>query len=191
MHWPLIPSNPQYFDREFEHNVIPNQQAINWRMSRLKHLGPELTGSVLDLGCGLGLLAGFTQDTYVGVDWSKVAIQYATSHFPHGKFIQADILEFVSSVEDASFDTVVLSEVLEHFHEGDRSTLLAATKRITRCKVIITVPHNSPDPTHVNPQWKCQDVERLIGPAEIMNIRGHWMAIWERGGRSTKPGKKP
>jgi 2-polyprenyl-3-methyl-5-hydroxy-6-metoxy-1,4-benzoquinol methylase len=188
MRWPLLPNTPQYYDRVFQHDVIGNPRALGWIENHLKHVRPELSGSILDLGCGLGLLASSAKDVYLGVDFSQVAIEYAASHHSNGEFIKADILDFVSDVDDDGFDTVVLAEVLEHFHEDDRSTLLSEAKRIANCKVVVTLPMDSPDPTHVKPQWKREEVEQLVGPVEVRDIRGHWLAIWDKQGRSSKLG---
>lgn len=190
MRWPLLPNTPQYYDRVFKHDVIGNLRAMGWIENHLKHVRPELVGSILDLGCGLGLLASSAKDRYVGVDFSEVAIEYAASHHSNGNFIKDDIMDFVSNVDNDEFDTVVLAEVLEHFYEDDRGTLLAEAKRIAGCKVIITLPMNSPDPTHVKPQWKRDEVMQLVGPVEVKNIRGHWLAVWEKGGRSNELGKE-
>jgi ubiquinone/menaquinone biosynthesis C-methylase UbiE len=190
MRWPLLPNTPQYYDRVFKHDVIGNQRALGWIENHLKHVRPELIGSILDLGCGLGLLASSAKDRYVGVDFSEVGIEYANTHFSNGEFIHADILQFTQSIKDDEFDTVVLAEVLEHFHEDDRSALLAEAKRIAGCKVVITLPMDSPDPTHVKPQWKHNEVEQLVGPVEVRDIRGHWLAVWKKEGRGNKLGKK-
>lgn len=190
MRWPLLPNVPQYYDRVFKHDVIGNLRAMGWIENHLKHVRPELIGSILDLGCGLGLLASSAKDRYVGVDFSEVAIEYAASHHSNGEFIKADIMEFTSDITDDEFDTVVLAEVLEHFHEDDRGVLLSEAKRIAGCRVIITLPMNSPDPTHVKPQWKRDEVAQLVGPAEVKDIRGHWLAVWKKENRSSELGSK-
>lgn len=190
MRWPLLPNTPQYYDRVFKHDVIGNLRALGWIENHLKHVRPRIVGSILDLGCGLGLLASSAKDRYVGVDFSGVAIEYANTHFSNGKFILDDITKFTLDVKDDEFDTVVLAEVLEHFYEDDRGALLAEAKRIAGCKVIVTLPMDSPDPTHVKPRWKHDEVAQLVGPSEITDIRGHWLAVWKKEGRSSKPGGK-
>ncbi len=71
-------------------------------------------GSVLDAGCGEGLLAGRLgpagYSRYLGLDISREAIDLATRHgFPDATFVQGDVRTYQP---ETRFDTVVLNEVL-------------------------------------------------------------------------------
>lgn len=73
--------------------------------------------SVLDVGCGNGALAYDLADKQgarvTGIDMNEVQIQFARQHFNHPQitYLVGDALQKLPS---GSFDTVVLSNVLEH-----------------------------------------------------------------------------
>lgn len=76
---------------------------------------PTAEASILDIGCGEGLLLEYLNNTYkpgyVGMDISKEAIAKALTRRPDNKFI-------VSSVSDhlptRNYDVIVFSEVLNY-----------------------------------------------------------------------------
>lgn len=76
-------------------------------------------GKVLDVGCGIGygskVLADNTEmESYLGVDVSQEAIEYAQSRFKRDNvsFMNKNALEL--DIEQNSIDTVISFEVLEH-----------------------------------------------------------------------------
>ena len=178
--------NIGYFDMMYAMRIIGDARQMHWIERRLVHITPRLRGSVLDLGSGLGLLADRTKEKYLGVDFSKIAIKYARENTknPLAKFVLTDLFKFVKAAGDDSWDTVVLGEVLEHFEPDPRAALLAEAKRIAKMRVVISVPENSPNPSHVQHIWKRDQVEALIGIAEIVRTRGHYYAVWEKDGRA-------
>jgi len=120
---------------------------------RYKLIARHCKGEVLDIGCGIGELGRYLTSTgnlgYVGLDTSgKVHI--------HGSVYQLPI-------RSDSFDTVVLSEILEHL-ENPKEALSEAV-RISKRRVVISVPnpwslnqltsvffrkHNLLEPNHIN-----------------------------------------
>lgn len=182
-----------YYDQVYSKQIIGVPRAMtlinHWADRALRHIDG---GSVLDLGCGLGVLADKIKDAeYTGVDFCKVAIGYAKKHCrnKHAKFVLADILKFAREIEDGSFDTVVLSEVLEHLEHPE--DIVREAKRIARIQIIVDVPMASPNPAHVKHIWSVADLQRLFGPLAIVeDIRGFWLAVWKKNGRSTVFQKK-
>lgn len=180
--------NKEYFDTAYESRVIGNQRELNWIHRRHVHIAKRLVGTVLDLGCGLGLLADRTEEQYLGIDFSEVAIAYARANTenPKAEFMIGELFEFVASVADNAWQTVVLGEVLEHFQPDPRGALLAEAKRIAANRVVLSVPENSPDPSHVQHKWNMAQVKALVGPAEIAHTRGHYYAVWAKDGRAAQ-----
>jgi SAM-dependent methyltransferase len=73
---------------------------------------------VLDIGCGPGQFAEFILGavpgvSYVGVDFSAVAVDLARARVQAATFIQADLMNDKGIIE-LEYDIVVALEVLEH-----------------------------------------------------------------------------
>jgi 2-polyprenyl-3-methyl-5-hydroxy-6-metoxy-1,4-benzoquinol methylase len=98
--------------------------------------------SVLDVGCGIGLLARFvTQCDYTGIDVSQVAIEKATRardcRMPWEiRFVRADAEEWVLP-HGHLFDGVVLNEVL--YYLSDPKAALFKYCRLLRPNGILAV----------------------------------------------------
>jgi SAM-dependent methyltransferase len=105
-----------------------------------RHVGAN--DDCLDLGCGDGGTAGVYlaehSKSYVGVDVSETAIKLAKERgFEAVRINDASVLPF----ENASFDVVVCSEVLEHLLAPQLA--VAEAFRVLRCggRLIVTVPN--------------------------------------------------
>jgi SAM-dependent methyltransferase len=93
---------------------------------------------VLDIGCGTGQLAAYLLDqgidSYVGIDFSAKAIEYARRSAPRARFVVGDAR--ASDIYTEEHDVLICTEVLEHITED-----LAVVERFrlgTRC--IFSVP---------------------------------------------------
>jgi SAM-dependent methyltransferase len=73
-----------------------------------RHFAPE--AKLLDVGCGTGWLAEHFRD-YTGIDGSPEAVAAAQAK---GRSIQQGDVDQPLPFEDASFDAVVLKDLLEH-----------------------------------------------------------------------------
>lgn len=121
----------------------------------------KLEGTVCDIGCGPGFLAGFVkpnESLYTGVDISQVGLDYGKMLFPASTFIQADMAVDKLLFGDNTFDTVVMSEIVEHL--PDYSNLLSEARRISKNKIVITVPIDLYNDDHVWPIWTEEDIRR-------------------------------
>lgn len=131
--------------------------------------------SILDLGCGIGLLAALTECKYLGIDFSSVALDKAQRL--HGRdgveFLLADVYNLPLS---AIFDTVVLQELLEHL--DNPAFVVEKAYSLASQRVIVTVPKNIPDPAHVKPHWAEQDLRELLGDEARIESHGwYWIAV--------------
>lgn len=95
----------------------------------------KLSGTVLDVGCGIGDMVRFRANT-VGVDINPLSVEYCVSQGLDVRCMESDKLPFA----DGSFQGVILDNVLEHLVEP--GPLLAEIARILapRGRVIVGVP---------------------------------------------------
>src|SRR5947209_2145657 len=84
----------------------------------------ELSGSVLELGCGYGAFLARLQgrfDRLVGLELSARAVARGRERFPFIEFVQGSLANLQEAVPDAgTFDTIVVSDVLYYLKERDR-----------------------------------------------------------------------
>lgn len=92
------------------------RSVTSFRWDLLRHWVPDWQGrTVVDLGCGGGLLAARAAAAgarVVGVDRAVTALLEACRCVPAGRFLAADIRRV--PLADATADVVLLADVLEH-----------------------------------------------------------------------------
>jgi len=97
--------------------------------------------SVLDFGCGNGALLFLcalngTRE-HLGIDLSKEAIRCACRNAAHMRcgdfeFRQGGVGE-LTSVPDAAYDAVILSNIVDNLYPEDAMLLIRASARVLRC----------------------------------------------------------
>lgn len=100
-------------------SVAQNEAGYRKRVGELtallrKELGDPAGKSILELGCGIGMIAAGLVELgfdYTGIDISDVALDDARKRCPQARFIQADIISFRP---DMRYDVVLASSVLCH-----------------------------------------------------------------------------
>jgi 2-polyprenyl-3-methyl-5-hydroxy-6-metoxy-1,4-benzoquinol methylase len=134
-----------------------------------RQLGPS--GSVLDIGCGEGLLAHWLAGAcprYVGIDLSAEAIAIARAkNLPFAEFAVADAADFRPA---SRFDVIVFNEYLYYF---DRPLELAArlAAALTPEGILIVSLSKGPASTQI---WRMlRNGFRELEQVEIRN-KGLW-----------------
>jgi SAM-dependent methyltransferase len=116
--------------------------ALNWgseqgqmlRFSVLSEVGNLAGRSVLDVGCGLGDLAGWLErqqiDTeYVGIDLTDKLVEGARRRFPSKRFVNGSITD-PEVLKDEKFDFVVASGMFYTYRNGGQDWLEHAVTRM-------------------------------------------------------------
>lgn len=134
------------FDKEYyEHDEIWNPNNIReqdlQRVDRVFQLIPKNTSSLLDVGCGNGILCNNVKSylpgikRVVGFDRSEKAIKYVNTEKKIGDISK---LPF----EESEMEAVCVLEVLEHLPQHVYELALKEISRVTKKVIIITVPNN-------------------------------------------------
>lgn len=114
--------------------------------------------SVLEIGCADGGIVSSLANAglyAVGVD---LAAPYLYTAQKPAQYICAD--GFSLPLADKAFDTVILAEILEHI--DNPLTLLLEAVRVCRKRIVITVPTDLNDPTHLS-QFDQTSMGEMIG----------------------------
>jgi putative AdoMet-dependent methyltransferase len=100
---------------------------------------------ILDAGCGRGQIVsalnakGFQ---VTGIDFALDTVDIVTNLRPDLKIIYGNVLEL--PFEDKHFDVYLSFGIIEHFqNEEDHSRIFSEMKRVTKKKVLVTVPYLS------------------------------------------------
>ena len=98
------------------------------------------TEKILDFGCGNGSLLFMCSfngtKTHVGIDLSENAIKTAQNRqkqMPHGhfEFVRGSI-EVLDEMDEASFDAVILSNIVDNLYPEDAAYLMSSVNRILK-----------------------------------------------------------
>lgn len=150
-------------------------QNLNGKIiNKLKAFVQEMPGKrivkILDAGCGEGFMmklmaANIQNAEIVGLEYTKEALAVAEKMNPQLKYVQGDICKM--PFDNASFDIVVCTEVLEHL--ANPRMALKELRRVSRKYILFTVP---------NEPWFClgnlmvlKNVSRMGNPIDHIN---HW-----------------
>jgi SAM-dependent methyltransferase len=113
------------------HNNLVFQRRTSVLARELAAVLPRDTGSILDVGCGDGLIDTLIQKQFPGVTLTGVDI--AARPNPHIPVSEFDGIHL--PFEDKSFDVVMFVDVLHH--TDDPGILLREAKRVARKAVVL------------------------------------------------------
>lgn len=90
-------------------------------------LSQMLHGKILDFGCGIGDFLKYMKNS-AGVDVNQQLVSYCQSHGLDARLIRDGCIPY----PDASFDSVVMDNVLEHIPESDADEVIKDIMRVLR-----------------------------------------------------------
>jgi len=127
--------NKEYY--EFYDWSKIDEEKLKPLIHRIEKIIPEDVKSILDIGCGNGVITTRLSRKYhiVGVDRSEQAL----SHLETGKILAS--CDNVP-VEDRSYDLVLSTEMLEHLDDEVFHKTIGEFRRISRRYILITVPNS-------------------------------------------------
>ncbi len=130
-------SHKWYSDKVGEKGHYYHQSVV--LPGALRLLGKK--GSLLDLGCGQGVLARQMPDCeYVGIDASKELIASAKKMTPNGLFHVADASKDLP-IEKNDFDRAAFILALQNMEHGELATLQASKHLKKGGKLLIVLNH--------------------------------------------------
>jgi len=106
------------------------------RIKKMTQMVPQDAKTLLDLGCGSGLLLHELEERKyaIGLDWSVTALKKVRKNGVAGAISGAPF-------RDGAFDIVVCSEVLEHLSMSDFEKAVKEIKRLAKKWLLVTVPY--------------------------------------------------
>jgi len=110
-----------------------------------RQLGNLERRSVLDLGCGVGLMSRYVGEYFgelQGVDIAPGVVERAAAHFPEGKFQLYDGQRI--PFEDASFDVAFTVCVLHHVPPEQWASLVAEMARVLKPGGLLYIFEHNP-----------------------------------------------
>jgi predicted TPR repeat methyltransferase len=115
------------FNGYAEHFEEHLENTLNYRTPALlkdilEKEGPQLYTSVLDLGCGTGLMGKELRDqahTLIGVDLSSKMLEKALQKGIYDELFEEDLLSYLSQTK-TSFDLIVASDTFPYFGALDK-----------------------------------------------------------------------
>ena len=125
-------------------------QYIGRHRPMYKGIRPYLQGHILDLGIGVTDMYVEGQDI-TGLDMSTECMRIMRQRHPWGNWVLGDAAD--TKLPSASFDTVVLANILEHYK--DFTPLIYEAKRLIKPDgtIVIVLSLENYDVDHVYPKW--------------------------------------
>lgn len=109
---------------------------LSLKLSAVQELIPKDVKTILDAGCGNGVITNALQNDYdiVGLDISEAALEHVTAPKIRGSITQ---LPFA----DGQFQLCMCHEVLEHLSPSDSKRAIKELKRCSSKYIMISVPY--------------------------------------------------
>ncbi|MBN2214919.1 MAG: class I SAM-dependent methyltransferase [Bacteroidales bacterium] len=128
----------------YENNEIWNKHPKEQELERIKtvvSLIPADVNTILDAGCGNGILVNYLLDNNIkfsriyALDRSETALKYVKTEKSQGDISKLNF-------KDMEFDLVICLEVLEHLNIIDFQNAIQDIQRVAAKYIIISVPNN-------------------------------------------------
>lgn len=152
-------------------------------LRNLKLAGLKRNSTVLEIGCGLGMLTGFIAKSIpagkiVGVDISPDSIEYAKKKYASNSNMSFRVDDMTDFKIGDTFDFVVFPDVLEHIPIEAHATIFKTIRQLVHDDSIILI--NIPNPPaleymHVHYKSELQIIDQPLHTDKFLK------AIYENG----------
>lgn len=122
---------------------------ISYQMERpllFKHL--NFVGDVLDIGCNAGANLNYLQKNFdsvgftMGLDYNAEAIKHAKKTISSAHVCNLnDLSSLIEILENKTFDTIIIADVLEHVLFPSKIVKILTTKLNPNGRIIISLPN--------------------------------------------------
>jgi len=114
-----------------------SDKQIQRKAEYILSLIPKDVKTIIDVGCGNGIITNLLADKFevMGLDISETALMSLKCPF---------IVSSATKIpcEDAAYDLVLSSEMLEHLNNDDLILAIIELKRVSKKYILISVPNN-------------------------------------------------
>lgn len=128
----------------------------------LKRCGLKESSTLLDIGCGTGLLLKYLQNylispkNYVGIDISSDAIEFCKKHYPNSEWYTCEMTKLPTM--NRKFDAICLFSVFTHMYPNDIIEFLKEMKIFLNkdgC-IVASVILNQSVSNFIGDRWKIE-----------------------------------
>jgi ubiquinone/menaquinone biosynthesis C-methylase UbiE len=125
----------QYDRKYFEGHVVRYERGVYRQRVRnvMRFMGDVAGKRLLDLGCGVGFFGGEAQKRgawVAGLDFSVTALEICHERLPKVGRVRADATKV--PLRDASFDIVLVNDIIEHLSEEAGRAMMREVHRVLR-----------------------------------------------------------
>lgn len=133
---PFHVDSPDYYERHWQANRLERSAELDEKIRILEELIPSDVHTILDVGCGNGLITNALLERYAvtGVDRSATALSHVQAPTICASADQIP-------VPDHAFDMVLSSELLEHLPAPILAGAAREMSRIAKRHLLIAVPN--------------------------------------------------
>lgn len=151
------------------------------------------TNTILDLGCGDGLLMGFLSKgekwQITGIDIYQRAVANARKSNIYVKVIKGDLLKTIRNNNlKSKYDVVFLSQVIEHITRNEGEKILDEIEKLSRKRIVVETPRGFMEEPHEFLNGNPYQVHKSGWSIEDFTSRGYqvngvgFLPIWSHYG---------
>ncbi|WP_099190534.1 class I SAM-dependent methyltransferase [Tepidibacter mesophilus] len=175
--------NDAYYGGMGEVMMRKTHKRANWICKQVQG------NKILDIGCSQGIvpiLLGREGFEVTGIDISKKSIEYANEALKEEEIVTQKNIDFINEnfmmmdFEDKKFDTIILSEVIEHLNQPQRFLKRAWEVLEDNGQIIITVPFGINDFIDHKKTYYLLDLLKEVTPyfkVEKVDILEKWIGV--------------